>query len=141
MDVTVAICKYFLFFYLFSDSSYHILYPGFNMPEYRQNHFFDNRHSSREIPDKAVDTISRIKINPFSKYVGGFMSIGAPNTAHFLERESESRAQAAAMREELLDFFGAGQPGEQPRARATLLPAFKQTFAFANMNLGLGSRT
>jgi hypothetical protein len=139
MDVTVAICKYFPFFYLFSDSSYHILYPGFNMPEYQQNHFFGNRHSHRGIPDKAVDTISRIKIKPFSKHVGGFMSIGAPNTAHFLERES--RAQAAAMREELLDFFGAGRPGEEPRARATLLLAFKQTFAFANINLGLGSRT
>jgi rhamnosyltransferase subunit A len=86
-----------------------------------------------------VDTISRIKINPFSKHVGGFMSIGASNTAHFLEQES--RAQAAAMREELPDFFGSGRPGKEPRATATLLPALKQTFATSDMNLGLGSRT
>ena len=67
------------------------------------------------------------------------MSIGAPNTAHFLERES--RAQAAAMREELLDFFGTGRAGEQSRTEATILPALAQTFASPEMNLDLGSGT
>ncbi|MEA3125158.1 MAG: rhamnosyltransferase subunit [Caballeronia sp.] len=103
--------------------------------------------------DKLVNIKSRIKfvngeldeytttqdIRTLARYVTNVQFVSVPNTGHFLELEG--RTQAAAMRDELLDFFRTGRVGEQPRAEATVVPAFAQTFASSDMNLDLGSGT
>jgi rhamnosyltransferase subunit A len=103
--------------------------------------------------DKLVNIKSRIKfvngeldeytttqdIRTLARYVMNVQFVSVPNTGHFLELEG--RTQAAAMRDELLDFFVTGRAGEQSRAEATVPPAFAQTFASSDMNLDLGSGT
>jgi rhamnosyltransferase subunit A len=78
-------------------------------------------------------------IQTLARYVTHAQFVSVPETGHFLELEG--RAQAAAMRVELLDFFGAGQAVEQLRAEATIRPALAQTFASFDMNPDLGSGT
>jgi rhamnosyltransferase subunit A len=59
-----------------------------------------------------------------------------PNTGHFLELEG--RTQAAAIREEILGFFGVAQEFGRSRPEVPSSLSVAQTFATPGMNVDFG---
>ena len=74
-------------------------------------------------------------IRSLARYVMHAHFATVPNTGHFLELEG--RAQAACMREAILDFFGVDQKFERSRLEGLSSPPVSQTFA-TSLNTDFG---
>jgi rhamnosyltransferase subunit A len=74
-------------------------------------------------------------IRMLARYVAHAHFATVPNTGHFLELEG--RAQAACMREAILDFFGVEQKFERSRLEALSSTSVAQTFA-TSLNTDFG---
>jgi rhamnosyltransferase subunit A len=76
-------------------------------------------------------------IRSLARYVMHAQFATVSNTGHFLELEG--RAQAASMREAILDFFGVDQEFELSWAKAQSSTPPAQTFANCGLNIDFGS--
>ncbi len=76
-------------------------------------------------------------IRTLARYVMRAQFATVPNAGHFLELEG--RAQAAAMREAILDFFCVAPEPGRSRVETHSSTAPAQTFAHSGLNIDLGS--